>query len=174
MERIVLAFSKNETAEKIKTMLDGSGCDVCMICHSKAELMRFIADLDEVLIIMGYKLPDGVADDVCADLREGQRLMSIVKADRQIEIYNPDIFIVTLPISRQILINAIETFVGIIERIKHRAKRTREEEKIICDAKAYLMEHHMMTEEQAHRFIQKRSMDVGAKFIDTARQILGI
>ena len=65
-------------------------------------------------------------------------------------------------------------FVGIIERRKHRAKRTPEEEKIIRDAKAYLMEIHRMSEEQAHRFIQKRSMDTGAKFIDTARMILNI
>ena len=174
MERVVLAFSKDETADKIRRMLDGSGYEVYMVCHSKAELLRSIVDIDEVLIIMGYKLPDGVADDVFDDLREGQKLMSIVKADRQSEIYNEDIFVVTLPVNRQILINSIETCVGIIERRKHRAKRTPEEQKIIESAKAYLMENHMMTEEQAHRFIQKRSMDMGAKFIDTARSILNI
>jgi response regulator NasT len=174
VERVVLAFSKDETAEKIKIMLDGSGYEVCMVCHSKAELLRSIADIDEVLIIMGYKLPDGVADDVFEDLRENQKLMSIVKAEKQGEIYNQDIFVVTLPVNRQLLINSIETFVGIIERQKHRVKRTPEEERIIENAKAYLMENHMMTEKQAHRFIQKRSMDMGAKFIDTARQILNI
>ena len=88
-------------------MLDGSGYEVYMVCHSKAELLRSIADIDEVLVIMGYKLPDGVADDVFDDLREGQKLMSIVKADRQSEIYNQDIFVVTLPVNRQILINSI-------------------------------------------------------------------
>ena len=39
--------------------------------------------MDEVLIIMGYKLPDGTVDDVYDDLMEGQKLMSIVKAERQ-------------------------------------------------------------------------------------------
>lgn len=174
MDRVVLAFSKDETADKIKMMLDGSGYDVYMVCHSKAELLRTVADMDEVLIIMGYKLPDGTVDDVYDDLMEGQKLMSIVKAERQSSIYNQDIFVVTLPLNRQLLINSVETFVGIIERRKHRAKRTPEEEKIIRDAKAYLMETHRMSEEQAHRFIQKRSMDTGAKFIDTARMILNI
>ena len=155
-------------------MLDGSGYEVCAMCHSKAELLRSITDMDDVLIIMGYKLPDAVADEVFEDLSEGQKLMSIVKADNRQEIYSQDIFVVTLPVNRQILINSIETFVGIIERRKHRIKRTPEEEKIITDAKAYLIENHRMTEEQAHRFIQKRSMDTGAKFIDTARQILNI
>ena len=172
MERVILAFSKTETADKIRRMLDGSAYEVYAVCHSKAELLRSITDIDDVLIIMGYKLPDAVADEVCEDLRDGQKLMSIVKAGAH-EIYNQDIFVVTLPVNRQILINSIETFVGIIERRKHRVKRTPEEEKIIVDAKAYLMENHSMTEEQAHRFIQKRSMDTGAKFIDTARQILG-
>lgn len=174
MERVVLAFSRDETADKIRIMLDGSGYSVCSVCHSKAELMRSVSEIDDALVIMGYKLPDGTADDVAEDMREGQKLMSIVKAERQGEIYNQDIFTLTLPVNRQILINAIETFVGIIERQKHRTKRTPEEKKIIENAKAYLMENHMMTEEAAHRFIQKRSMDTGAKFIDTARMILGI
>ena len=164
MDRVVLAFSKDETADKIKMMLDGSGYDVYTVCHSKAELLRTVSDMDEVLIIMGYKLPDGTVDDVYDDLME----------ERQSGIYNQDIFVVTLPLNRQLLINSVETFVGIIERRKHRAKRTPEEEKIIRDAKAYLMETHRMSEEQAHRFIQKRSMDTGAKFIDTARMILNI
>ena len=167
MDRVVLAFSKDETADKIKMMLDGSGYDVYTVCHSKAELLRTVS-------VMGYKLPDGTVDDVYDDLMEGQKLMSIVKAERQSSIYNQDIFVVTLPLNRQLLINSVETFVGIIERRKHRAKRTPEEEKIIRDAKAYLMETHRMSEEQAHRFIQKRSMDTGAKFIDTARMILNI
>lgn len=174
MERVVLAFSRDETAEKIRIMLDGSRYEVYAVCHSKAELLRSVSNLDEVLVIMGYKMPDGTADDVFEDLAPSQKLMSIVKADRQNEIYNQDIFTVTLPVNRQILINALETFVGIIERQRHRAKRTPEEEKIIKKAKEYLMENHLMTEEQAHRFIQKRSMDTGARFIDTARSILNI
>lgn len=128
MDRVVLAFSKDETADKIKMMLDGSGYDVYTVCHSKAELLRTVSDMDEVLIIMGYKLPDGTVDDVYDDLMEGQKLMSIVKAERQSSIYNQDIFVVTLPLNRQLLINSVETFVGIIERRKteqnvHRKKK---------------------------------------------------
>ena len=181
MDRVVLAFSKDETADKIKMMLDGSGYDVYTVCHSKAELLRTVSDMDEVIIIMGYKLPDGTVDDVYDDLMEGQKLMSIVKAERQSSIYNQDIFVVTLPLNRQLLINSVETFVGIIEidldtepKQNTSVKMSPEEEKIIRDAKAYLMETHRMSEEQAHRFIQKRSMDTGAKFIDTARMILNI
>ena len=50
MDRVVLAFSKDETANKIKMMLDGSGYDVYTVCHSKAELLRTVADMDLSLI----------------------------------------------------------------------------------------------------------------------------
>jgi response regulator NasT len=34
------------------------------------------------------------------------------------------------------------------------------------------MDRYDMTEEQAHRFLQKKSMDNGAKLTDTARMVL--
>lgn len=174
MGKIVLAFSRDETAEKIRHMLDGSGHDVIAVCHSQAEILRVIADLDEVLIIMGYKLPDAVVDDIADELREGQKLISLIKFERREMIRNDDILVVTLPINRQSLLSAIETLWGVIERIRRKPKRTCEEKEIIERAKLLLMEKYHMDEAQAHRFIQKRSMDTGGKFADTARLILGI
>lgn len=173
MKRIVLAFSKDATAQKIKNMLDGSGFDVYLICHSVAELMRSVSDMDDVLVIMGYKLPDGIVDDV-SDFLSGQPLMTILKAEQQELIENEDIFTLPLPVNRERLISSIEVLTGHIERRKKTSNRTPEEDKIIENAKLYLMEKYRMTESQAHRFIQKRSMDTGAKFIDTARLILHI
>jgi response regulator NasT len=174
MEQIVLAFSKDDTAEKIRRMLDGSGYGIAAVCHSFAEIMRIISDMDEALIIMGYKLPDAVVDDVAENLSEGQKLMSIMKPERRELVTYDDVFVVPLPVNRQELISAIDVLWGALERRRRKPKRTPEEEKIIEQAKLYLMDIYHMTEEQAHRFIQKRSMDMGAKFIDTARQILNI
>lgn len=173
MERVVLAFSKEETAQKIKRILDGTGYEVCSVCRSRSELLRYTAALDEVLIIMGYKLGEALADDIVLDLPAGHKLMSIVKMDNKDMVTNDDIFVLPLPVNRQSLLSAIEIFLGVIGKRK-KTKRDPEEEKIIDKAKLYLMEKHKMTERQAHRFIQKRSMDTGAKFIDTARLILHI
>lgn len=178
MERIVLAFSKDATALRIKSMLDGTGYRIDnVICHSAAELLRNTADMDDLLIIMGYKLPDMVADEVMENLNGSCKLMSIVKAEHVDDIYNEDIFVLPLPLTRQRLISSIEVFLGTISKTKIKDKkgdRSPEETKLINDAKLFLMEKFHMTEQQAHRFIQKRSMDVGAKFVDTARSILDI
>ena len=36
------------------------------------------------------------------------------------------------------------------------------------------MDRNGMTEEQAHRFLQKKSMDSGVKMVQTARLVLGM
>lgn len=175
MEQIILAFSKPETAQKFKKMLDGSGFQVRAVAHTAAELFRYLSDIDEALVIMGYRLRDGNVDDVFDGLYPGQKLMSVVKAERQDMIDNDEIFVLPLPVGRERLISSIEVFLGRIERTRpRRTDRSEEEEEIIDRAKLYLMEKYRMTEQQAHRFIQKRSMDTGAKFIDTAKQILHI
>ncbi len=52
------------------------------------------------------------------------------------------------------------------------AQRSQEERELVERAKAVLMGRHGMTEEQAHRFLQKQSMDNGARLTDTARLVL--
>ena len=52
------------------------------------------------------------------------------------------------------------------------AQRSQEERELVERAKAVLMGRHGMTEEQAHRFLQKQSMDNGVRLTDTARLVL--
>ena len=47
-----------------------------------------------------------------------------------------------------------------------------EEEAIIKEAKALLMERNRMTEEEAHRYIQKCSMDSGTNMVEMAKMVL--
>ena len=43
---------------------------------------------------------------------------------------------------------------------------------MIRQAKALLMERNNMTEEEAHRYLQKCSMDNGTNMVETAQMIL--
>ena len=52
------------------------------------------------------------------------------------------------------------------------AKRGAEEKRIIDQAKALLMNRNNMSEEEAHRFLQKKSMDTGSRLIDMAASVL--
>ena len=53
-------------------------------------------------------------------------------------------------------------------------ERTKEEQELINEAKALLMERNNLSEEEAHRYIQKRSMDNGTGLTETAQMILSL
>lgn len=176
MVHIVLAFSHDDTALKIRRMLDGTGYEPDNVsCHTAAELLRTVESYDNVLVIMGYKLPDMVVDGVAEYVHSGCRIMSIVRADHIEDISNDEIFVLPLPISRAKLVSSVNMLLGAAIRVKEKhSVHSEAEQKLIDEAKIFLMENYHMTEQQAHRFMQKRSMDSGSKMIDTARLILGI
>lgn len=54
------------------------------------------------------------------------------------------------------------------------SKRTSEQEQLIKEAKTLLMERNHMTETQAHRYIQKCSMDSGTNLVETAQMVISL
>ncbi len=53
-------------------------------------------------------------------------------------------------------------------------QRSEEEMQVIQKAKRLLMERNNMTEAQAHRYIQKCSMDSGNDMVETAHMVLQV
>ena len=51
-------------------------------------------------------------------------------------------------------------------------RRTAEEEALLARAKEKLMEAKGLTEAQAHRYLQKQSMDHGIRMTEMARRVL--
>ena len=88
---------------------------------------------------------------------------------------NEDIFRLASPVRRSDLIASVKMLIQMGHRLEKfvRPRRTEEEQAVILRAKELLMDRHGMTEEQAHRFLQKKSMDSGAKLAQTARLVLG-
>ena len=65
---------------------------------------------------------------------------------------------------------------GIVRRrkkLREKPKvRNEEEAATIAKAKALLMERNSMTEEEAHRYLQKHSMDNSTNMVETAQMVL--
>ena len=81
----------------------------------------------------------------------------------------------TMPLSVFELVNTLHMMLSKRYKMKKQRekpkKRSEKEQKIINDAKALLMERNHMTEEEAHRYIQKCSMDTGTNLVETAEMI---
>jgi len=83
------------------------------------------------------------------------------------------------PLKVNELLQTVEMMEYTITRRRKKAKRiprerTEEEYALIQEAKALLMERNNLSEEEAHRYIQKRSMDNGTGLTETAQMILSL
>lgn len=176
MGHIVLAFSKEQTVDKIRRMLDSSGFSVFAVAHSAADTIRIVNELDDALVITGFKMPDATVNDLFADMPRSAALIALLKPEQSGFIDDREIFILPLPTSSVRLAGAVELQIGGWQRKARRKPkpRTAEDKELIDRAKQLLMEQNGLTEEEAHRFIQKKSMDNGVRFAETAKIILGM
>jgi response regulator NasT len=84
-----------------------------------------------------------------------------------------------MPIKVQDLIDTLQmmTYNYMRKKKKERNKpreRSQEERDVIQRAKLLLMERNNMSEEEAHRYIQKTSMDSGTNLVEMAEMILSM
>ena len=84
-----------------------------------------------------------------------------------------------MPLKVHELVQTLEMISCSISRKKKKMreapkKRSEEDQKLITRAKGLLMERNNMTEEEAHRYIQKRSMDNGTGLVETAQMVLSL
>ena len=91
--------------------------------------------------------------------------------------FDSQIVCLDMPIKTNDLINTLEMMTYHYNRRKKKNKdkpkqRSDEENETIIKAKTLLMARNNMSEEEAHRYIQKTSMDSGNSMVETAEMIL--
>lgn len=77
------------------------------------------------------------------------------------------------------LLQTLEMMEGQIHRRRKRLRniprqRSEEDRQTIEQAKALLMDRNKFSEEEAHRYIQKRSMENGTGLVEVAQMILSL
>ena len=175
LETVIVAFESGKSCERIRDILESSGTAECILCHSAAEVKRTVSHQRVATVICGFKLPDQTAQDLFEDLPTSCAMLMVAVQSLLDLCQNEDIFRLASPVSRGDLIASVRMLIQIGHRLEKfvRPQRTEEERGIIQAAKGLLMDRHGMTEEQAHRFLQKKSMDSGAKMVQTAKLVLG-
>lgn len=82
-----------------------------------------------------------------------------------------------MPLKVSDLVSTVSMLAEGIERRRRKRRekpktRKPEEEALIKEAKELLMVRNSMTEEEAHRYLQKCSMDSGTNIVETAQMVL--
>ena len=142
MSSIVIVLPKIEDGKRIRDILAKRGYEIDAVCSTAAAALGEMNNLNGGIVICGYKLPDMFFTDLNECMPSGFQMMLQSAARR---------------------------------RKKERAKpkvRSAEEQHIIDRAKSLLIERNHMTESEAHRYMQKCSMDSGTNLVETAQMVL--
>lgn len=178
MAGIIVVFPKEEDSRAIRNLLVRNGFNAVASCMSGAQAISRADDLGEGIIISGYRLSDMRYTDILDSVVGRFEMLLIASPDRLVE-EEISISTLTMPIKVRDLINTVEMMENNIlsRRYKKKKKihqRDPEEQAIINQAKTVLMEKNHISEQDAHRYIQKTSMDSGNNMVETAKIILTI
>lgn len=179
MINIVVVFPKIEDAKVIKNLLVRNGMSVAAVSTSGAQAINFIDTYDYSVVICGYKLHDMLYSELYECLPVNSQMLLVASRAKLQQVVHSEILSVAMPLKVDDLINSIDMLMQGLERKrrKQRSKpktRTPEEQAVLEEAKRLLMERNNISEEEAHRYIQKTSMDSGNNLVETAQMILTV
>lgn len=179
MINIIVAFPRLEDAKSIRNLLVRNGFHVPNVANSGAAVVQMANELDSGIVVCGYKFQDMVYHEINEYL-PGEFQMLLV-ASRMVldQCQGEDIMCLSMPIKAYELLQTVAMMVDTQERERRRRRRvprqrSEEEQKLLEEAKSLLMERNNLTEEEAHRYIQKNSMDTGRSMVETAQMLLSI
>lgn len=174
MDRIIVAFPSAEAQRRIVKLLEIDGCAPACCCAAGAEAIRAARKLGSAVIVCGFHLRDMTANDLAAALRDTAALLVVSTGANLDFCEGENLFKLSTPTHRADFFASLDLLRRFeAKNFRHPAPPRREEEqRLIRRAKELMMDINRMTEAEAHRFLQKRSMDTGLKLTDTARLIV--
>lgn len=171
MNRLIVAFSSDTAAHRICAWLAQSGFPARTVCRTGAEVVRAVRYMGGGSVICAARLPDYTADRLYDDLDGQADLLVIGKPEQLSDCETPAIRRLPLPVSRYQLAEAAEALTQ-AQQARAPAKPSQQDQEIIRHAKALLQSARGMTEPEAHRYLQRRSMEAHRKMADTARLVI--
>ena len=177
MINIIVALPKPEDARGIRNLLMKNGFHVDSVCTTGSLALSRMDELNDGLVICSYRLPDMMYRELHACLPKGFEMLLLASANTLQECDCREFMSLSMPLKVHDLINTVDMMAQASERRKRRdsqrpCARSAQEGGLSKEAKELLMNRNHMTEEEAHRYLQKCSMDSGTNLVEEARMVL--
>ena len=179
MTSVVVVFPKIEDAKGIKNLLVRRGFSVNAACTTGAQAISQMEDLGSGVVISAYKLADMMYSELNEYLPKGFEMLLLASAKHLNEVESKDILCLSMPLKTNDLISTVEMMVTNIERRRRKLRekpkeRNEKELELIKEAKRLLMDRNHMTEPEAHKYLQKCSMDSSTNMVESAQMVLAM
>lgn len=148
------------------------------VCTSGSQALSAAEGLSCGIVVSGYRFEDMLYEEVRQYL-PGTFDMLLISSPGRWDGHSVDhVICLPMPLRVHDLLNTLEMMAQAQMRVRKRQGRQRgrsqEEQELIVKAKALLMERNSMTESEAHRYIQKCSMDSGTNLVETAQMVISL
>lgn len=179
MSIIIVAFPKKEVATNIRNILVRGGVQVYGVCTTGAQVLNSTDTLDDGIVVCGYRMQDMMYTELRDCLQETFDLLLIASPDKWNEGLAKGVEGLPMPIKVYDILNTVQMMQQTMQRRRRKRReaaknRSPEQKALIEQAKLLLMNRNHMTEEEAHRYLQKSSMDSGTNMLETAQMVLAI
>ncbi len=180
MTNIVVAFSKPEDAKSIKNIVMKNGFRVVAVCTSGAQTISSLEGLNGGIVISGYRFEDMLFKDLYADLPENFEMLLVASQNRVgDDLHYERLVYLPMPLKVHDLVTTLAMMCEAQSQRKKKQKqkpqpRSEEDRLLINQAKELLMARNHMTESEAHRYLQKCSMDSGTGMVETAQMVISL
>lgn len=181
-ERIIIASPSEKVLSTIRSQVTSSGYEVVGISTDGYDLIRRSKALSPEVVIVDEDLPGmSIVSLVETLIYERQAILLLGKSYQKFHYrQNPYFEFCEKPIQPIVLLTMLRVLMKYGQTVKqleskvNQLEKAQQTEKIIRMAKRALQQHQNMTEDEAHRYIQKRSMELRISKLEFAQRILRI
>ncbi len=179
MTGIIVVFPNKDNAANIRNLLVKSGLNVIGVCTTGAQAMNYVDSVEEGIVVCGYKFKDMMYSELREYLPNTFEMLLVASREKWGSGLVEGVVGLNMPIKVYDLMNTVQMMLEGIERRRRKRKkqiktRSAQEEALIRQAKELLMARNNMTEDEAHKYLQKNSMDSGTGIVETAEMVLSI
>lgn len=184
MERALIVCDNEKGTAFYKSFLKENGISDLVVVENGPRAKRVILDYDFDVCIVNGPISGTNGEDLAIDIAEKNicQVILFVKADYYEEITagveDYGVITVSKPINKQLFWQALKLArvaqrrIGMAHKESAKLEKKLEELKIISRAKLLLIVNKDLSEEEAHKFIEKQAMDLRLSRIEIAEQII--
>lgn len=171
MHRTIVAFRMDNSRQTIAHVLEKNGIAVQYLCASGAEVLRIAGQVENAVVICAYRLTDMTANQLADALRPGIPCLVVAKPAQLALCERSALHTLAMPAPPAALVDAVHTLFAVAQR-SHAPHRTAQEQALIDRAVTLLIQDSCMSESEAYRYIQHKSMDTTQKMTQVAQKMI--
>ena len=172
---VIVACKDSGMCDKLSRTLAAAGINVLGVATRGASALQKASGYygERGVLLCSYAMSDMTASELYRIMPDNFEMVVLLTA-RQRAISDGGVLCLNIPINRGDLINTVRMLTDQQPpAVQHRPEaRSESDKEIIFRAKTLLMERNNMSEPEAHRFLQRQSMNSGETLVSVALNIL--